>query len=336
MGPCPKPRSSYPKGKSQSAGRWSSSSRTADNLFWFARYVERADATLRLVRALAARLAEGRDASRPEIFGLAELLFRWGASGYVPEPGFYSAAVQATMTNPYLEGSVPALVSAARRAASVIRDRIPADSWRVLDDLARDMEANSTDTAISDAIAHDRATTALRSLTAVTGFTLEAMNRHAGWRFMKLGLRIERAIALCRYTRQFVKSEGRSSREDLEAVVELNDNLITYRTRYPIGAAVVPVLDLVLLDESNPRSLIYQLQRIEDHAGALPLLPPSNLPTPALNRARSLLSLVSDFVPARIDVQQLLGSENSLLQLSDEIAQSFLRVRDPGAGGGSA
>ena len=316
-----------------SRGAGSLPSRAADNLFWLARYIERADATLRLVRALASRLAEGRDIGRPEIYGLAELLFRWGASGYAPAPGYLSAAVQATMTNAFLEGSVPSLVSAARKAASVIRDRIPADSWRALDDLDRFIESFADETNMSDAKAHERASAALRNIAAVTGFQLEVMNRHAGWRFMKLGLRIERAIAICRYTRQFVRAEGRSTREELEAVVELNDSLITYRTRYPIGAAVAPVLDLVLLDESNPRSLIYQLQRIEDHAGALPLLPPSNLPTPALQRARNLLSLVTDFIPARITLDDLLGIENSLLQLSDEIAQSFLRVRDPAIGG---
>ena len=55
-------------------------SRAADNLFWVGRYVERAEATLRLVRAIINRVAEADDAAAPVIatHGLApRRLERW-------------------------------------------------------------------------------------------------------------------------------------------------------------------------------------------------------------------------------------------------------------------
>jgi uncharacterized alpha-E superfamily protein len=88
-------------------------------------------------------------------------------------------------------------------------------------------------------------------------------------------------------------------------------------------------MDLVMLDESNPRSLQFQLTQLRAHTLALPLLPPSNRPTPALAVADRLLARVAAFDPAKIRGDDILGIENGLMHLSDEISLSFFRVRDP-------
>ena len=54
-------------------------SRAADNLFWVGRYVERAEATLRLVRALIHRVTEHDDAAKPVILRITDLLGAWSA-----------------------------------------------------------------------------------------------------------------------------------------------------------------------------------------------------------------------------------------------------------------
>ena len=53
-------------------------SRAADNLFWVGRYVERAEATLRLVRAIINRVAEADDAAAPVIATMARAAGRVG------------------------------------------------------------------------------------------------------------------------------------------------------------------------------------------------------------------------------------------------------------------
>lgn len=308
-------------------------SRAADNLFWLARYIERAEETLRLVRALSARVGTFSARASGDVTGLAELLFRWGATADLQSTG----AVETALTQPDLEGSVPALISAARRAGLGIRDRFPPDAWRALEDLHVYMHAPampSPTPAGGNVSPFDRASHALRIIAAVTGFQLETMNRVVGWRFLKLGFRIERALATCRFARQFARPQG-GAREELDLLLELNDCQITYRSRYPFGAAFAPVLDLVLLDESNPRSLAFQLLQLKEHTQALPLLPPSNRASPALAVADRLHGIVSAFDPARIRGDDLLGIENGLMHLSDEISLSFFRAREPVVAGGA-
>jgi uncharacterized alpha-E superfamily protein len=52
-------------------------------------------------------------------------------------------------------------------------------------------------------------------------------------------------------------------------VLEIADSVMTYRRRYFSAPHLVGVLDLLLRDESNPRSLIYQINVLKDHAAAL-------------------------------------------------------------------
>jgi uncharacterized circularly permuted ATP-grasp superfamily protein/uncharacterized alpha-E superfamily protein len=309
-------------------------SRAADNLFWLARYVERAEETLRLIRALSVRVAANRAQASADVAGVAELLFRWGAMEVPYAPGAAEAAAETALSQPDLEGSVPALVSAARRAGLGIRDRFPPDAWRALEDLHSHVHAPLPRDG-ADVAVFDRASHALRTIAAVTGYQLETMNRVVGWRFLKLGFRIERALATCRFARQFARLQG-GTREELDLLLELNDCQITYRSRYPFGAAFAPVVDLVLLDESNPRSLAFQLTQLKEHTLALPPLPPSNRPSPALAVADRLSGIVAAFDPVRIRADDILGIENGLMHLSDEISLSFFRVREPVVAGGGA
>lgn len=309
-------------------------SRAADNLFWLARYIERADATLRLVRALALRVPAVGERATPDVSGMVELLFRWGATAHPVQGGDPKLAALTALCHPELEGAVPPLILSAKRAGSVIRDRFPADAWRALADLAtlvlQPVRGDAEDVAVLDT-----ASAALRTIAAVTGAQLESMNRLAGWHFLKLGLHIERALATCRFARQFARVPG-GSREELDLLLELNDCQITYRSRYPFGAAFAPVMDLVILDESNPRSLKFQLAGLRAHTLALPPLPPAGRPSPAVSLADRLDAIVEAWEPPTIRSDDILGIENELMQLSDEISYSFFRVQDPfvGDGGG--
>ena len=62
--------------------------------------------------------------------------------------------------------------------------------------------------------------------------------------------------------------------------LELCDSTITYRTRYLGQLQPAPVLDLVMLDDSNPRSLVFQLRAIDGHLDYLARV--SSVHVPAL------------------------------------------------------
>ncbi|WP_072390587.1 circularly permuted type 2 ATP-grasp protein [Hyphomicrobium sp. CS1GBMeth3] len=301
-------------------------SRAADNLFWLARYTERAEATLRLVRALAARVSAKRSPGAADLAGIGELLFRWGATDVLYPAGEAEQAAETALRNTDLPGAVPSLIAAARQAGLGVRERFPPDAWRALEDLHAFVHAPPSLEA-TDVAVFDRANQALRTIAAVTGYQLETMNRVVGWRFLKLGFRIERALATCRFVRQFARRDG-GSREEMDLLLELDDCQLTYRSRYPFGAAFAPVVDLVLIDESNPRSLAFQMARLKEHMLALPLLPPSGRSSPAVAVADRLYETVVAWDPALIQPDDILGIENGLMHLSDEITFSFFRGRE--------
>ena len=89
------------------------------------------------------------------------------------------------------------------------------------------------------------------------------MNRAAGWRFLEMGRRVERAINTARFARQFACDEA--GNEDLDMLLDLVDCQITYRSRYLVGPLLAPVRDLVVLDPYNPRSVAFQVAALNDH-----------------------------------------------------------------------
>ena len=86
----------------------------------------------------------------------------------------------------------------------------------------------------------------LQALARSRGLAQENINRAAGWRFLEMGRRIERAINTCRFARQFAMTRPATS--DLDVLLDLVDCQITYRSRYLLGAALAPVRDMAVLD----------------------------------------------------------------------------------------
>lgn len=296
-------------------------SRAADNLFWLGRYLERAEATLRLVRALVGRLSEVEPSSSgPLSSRVIGQLQSWDA---VPRelaranPTRYAIAA---LTRTDLPGALPPLVRSARASASVIRDRFSPDGWRALLDLEGCLTAPVPPGA-SEADAYERADAALRILAAFSGLASENMNRLAGWRFLEIGRRIERAIALLRFARTF--GEPAAPRGALNILLQLADSQITYRTRYVMLEARGPVLDLVLLDPDNPRSLMFQIQRIADHLRVLPGRDPDA--PPSLSE-RLIARIHSDLMARTAETFELTHFDaiiSDLWTLSDEIAAHY-------------
>ncbi len=121
----------------------------------------------------------------------------------------------------------------------------------------------------------------LVSLTAFSGLATESMTRGQGWRFLELGRRLERSahtLSLLRSTLATVGTGGEGPL--LEAVLEVADSSMTYRRRYLGSLQTAPVLDLLVADETNPRSLAFQLIALAGHVTNLPrdATPPRDSP----------------------------------------------------------
>src|SRR5258708_17037199 len=110
----------------------------------------------------------------------------------------------------------------------------------------------------------------LLGLAAFHGLARENMTRAQGWRFLDMGMRIERAIYLCTLLDSKLRSPQADNASVLETILEVDDSSITYRSRYSLLPHIAAVYDLVLLDDKNPRSVLFQLNQLLKHVERLP------------------------------------------------------------------
>src|SRR5258705_5833585 len=170
-------------------------SRAADNLFWLGRYLERAEATLRLIRALG---TSARDPGKGNTVGtstgaapalhsverIQRLLVTWGAASQASRTNSAKVAAEA-LQNAEKFGSALSLLRSAQRTATSLRERLSPDAWQVITEMVERLgvEADDDDGVVS------AAELTLQELASFAGLAQENMNRAAGWRFLDRGRR---------------------------------------------------------------------------------------------------------------------------------------------------
>ena len=229
-------------------------SRAAENLFWFGRYGERCDISLRLLRVALAHVLDDPSAGSGRVrpaWVLAEQL------GLI-EPGKNVArALRRAATHP--EAALSQRLRQLSRVAFSLRDRMSADHWRTLNRLIADPVFQREPSVANTLVWLDRAVTAMMTL---SGFVLDGMTRGIGWRFLSMGRRIERLATMCGAIGVAI-DEGRD--QGLDWLLDLADSSVTYRSRYLAAPEWLPVLDMVVRDDANPRSLAFQVKGLGDY-----------------------------------------------------------------------
>jgi uncharacterized circularly permuted ATP-grasp superfamily protein/uncharacterized alpha-E superfamily protein len=298
-------------------------SRAADNLFWMGRYLERAEATLRLVRSLCNRLTEAdapNYSGRQPIERLERLLLAWGAAP-VKTPRLAAAELaQAAAGGAETPGSALCVARSARHAASIIRERLSQDIWQLVNRLEARLQELGPGLH-SEPELLESAEQSLHVLAALSGLIDENVNRVAGWSFLDLGKRVERAINACRFARAFA-DEG-ATIDSLDTLLELIDSQITYRSRYLAGAALAPALDMAMLDPYNPRSVCFQVRRIDEHLAALPTLRHDGLLEQPRRLAVKLRAEIEVEDAVQLDASRIFAIEQRLMSLADALAARY-------------
>jgi len=244
-------------------------SRVADHLLWLGRYLERAEGQVRLLRSVFRRLSgEARPEDIPELAFLLDLVRAIGMIPPLPENGEVPQDELAGQLTEALyrqdrPASVAVVLKQVQEAARNVRDRLSRDSWRVINRLE-----DFGDNPAADPL--DLLDNTLFTLSAFSGLAMEGMTRGLGWRFMDMGRRIERALHEIDLIRYGLPQVCRAQHNALEALLEVSDSIMTYRARYRTAFQLAPVLDLLLLDESNPKSLAFQLDQLAAHVEELP------------------------------------------------------------------
>ncbi len=246
-------------------------SRVAEHLFWLGRYLERTEGLVRMLRIVFRKMSgEDRLQDIPEIGFLLRLL---RAKNIIPAEtqGEPEIPPYRELFNYLINGlsqadggnSVFSLLRSVQDSARKVRDRLSLDSSRIINHL----EELASTTAYDPLEFLDEILSALSSF---SGLAMESMTRGLGWRFMDIGRRVERALFQTNLIIQALPLACGEPDSIPKALLEISDSTMTYRARYRSAFQLAPVLDLLLADESNPRSLAFQLSRIVSHMEHLP------------------------------------------------------------------
>ena len=263
-------------------------SRVADNLFWLGRYIERLDNDARLLRTTAARVAQGavgpRDAVELRMLGRlldqANLMDHSSALA-PPESALFQQGLATVAAD---DRGLATVLDGIQRLTATMRDRFSIDMTtaagpEMIEVRKRLLAARGNLDPLLAALDE-----IVRFVATLSGLAQENMTRGTGWRFLDLGRRIERALhvltgALGPFTLSPIDWDAA-----MRLALELCDSTITYRTRYLGQLQPAPVLDLVILDDANPRGLVFQLRTIKGHldylaraSGVRVIAPPESL-----------------------------------------------------------
>ncbi len=253
-------------------------SRVADNMFWLGRYLERVESLGRMARALLPALSSEADLGGGlSIESSVELLIGYE---YLPEEmrgapvleqrRWLERVLRWIVFDTERVNALSWNINQVRRSARSLKERLSSDAWRLLNRLDQEFPS-----AILSGERHllDQLNTldrAILTLASFSGLMMENMTRSQGWRFLDIGRRLERALQLVELLRHGLAGVVASEQAALEMLLHVADSAITYRTRYYTTMQADLVLDLLLVDEANPRSVGFQLQTLAVHLQQLP------------------------------------------------------------------
>jgi uncharacterized circularly permuted ATP-grasp superfamily protein/uncharacterized alpha-E superfamily protein len=275
--------------------------RAADNLFWLGRYVERAETATRQARAFHRRLAES-GSETPLLEALAGHLAAQGIDAWQMAPALADR------------------LDRARACAARLRERFSGDGWQALTRLSA-LGHRMVLTVQPGDDAAQALSALLRRIAGLAGLVHENMYRSTGWRFLTIGRALERADAMAAALQHFAGPEAPEGGLDL--VIELGDSIMTHRRRFPVGVGRETVVDLLALDDDNPRSLIYQLTELKREIGRLP---GEGGDGPMGDLSRLILLAHTGLAvkrPEEVDAAALADARSALAQVSDLLAKRY-------------
>jgi uncharacterized circularly permuted ATP-grasp superfamily protein/uncharacterized alpha-E superfamily protein len=247
-------------------------SSVADNVFWLGRYVERAENIARILRPMISRVRRADEAELGCLIRLHSCLeSRHSKLPKTKDRRPTSLELEqemiSLMTDVKRPDSLASTLAEVSRVGGNVRERLSADMMFLIGQL-RDSILVEPGTPFLEYPA--MLTSCLELLSAFSGMERENINRGLGWLFLTAGRRLERAIYLTRQLREITTPLVEQDWSLLECLLEVADSSMTYRTRYYTTLQPLAVLDVLMADETNPRSLDFQLSHLVDLYQKLP------------------------------------------------------------------
>lgn len=258
-------------------------SRAADNLFWVGRYAERAEGSIRLLRATIKKLYLNPDRNNLDYETSLHSLLQSITNLTGTWPGFFSAPPETLLQAPETEllsvtlnehrnGSIANSLRCLIRASYAVRDLWSSDTWRVMDEMEERLNHTQPHSDGNLWQMQEHLNHLVTTLCAFSGLVMENMTRGNGWLFLDIGRRLERSLLLISTLRTAfsVKQSDRVETQLIESLLDASDNTICYRQHYRSYFELPSFLELLLLDIHNPRSLSYQITSLHEHVAKLP------------------------------------------------------------------
>ncbi len=266
--------------------------RVAAQLFVLGRSAEHAELVIRLIRTVLARLDQplgtGDDGGAQSLQVLLSAL--GGASGFDPgaEPtdaprrtdGASVAegvlpndrTALALLFDPAVAGSLVSTLGVLVEASYSVREQLSADTWQLVGDIEEELGRFRRRPPTQFVGAQPSLLRLQRSLLALSGVSAENMERDPAWLFLDGGRRLERAQGLVRLLRSVLVERRAGVVEDLlvESLLATSESLIIFRRRAGSTLHVSGAIDLLVYDVANPRSVLFQLDRLVSHLARLP------------------------------------------------------------------
>lgn len=334
------------------AGTWAiSSPRVLSDLFWMGRYGERAENMARLLIVTRERYHVFRHHQDTEESECVPVLMSalgriTGTDLGVPHEGVDQEGDQKhdkheliavtpstlwSMTvDPVRPGSLAQSVEGLALAARAVRDQLSNDTWMVLAGVERAVAHKSDppqSLAEADALLSSAQAQTLAGMLTLAGVASESMVRDVGWTMMDIGKRIERGLwltALLQDTLSTVRSPE-AEQAITEATLVACESSVIYRRRTLGKVSVAAVTELMLFDAQNPRSLVYQLDRIRTNLKNLPSSSGSSRPE---RLAEEILTNLRRSDPAELEEVNEDGKRSELAELLSTIHTELRDLSD--------
>ena len=312
-------------------------SRVADNMFWLGRYLERCEVTTRLLRSAIQHIEDALD--QADTVHALRMYRTMLGFGMLKPPDALADGLENLPTRLIEHHLDPAavgltnLVDRLLRVVTHLRDRLSVDTWRSLQRLREEVGKMEEEAAGGDVIG--RLNSVVLIIEAVSGLAMENMTRGPQWLFMDTGRRVERAIAIVDMVAGALTDADGEGGVPMDVLLEIWDSVMTYRSRYLAAPRLAAVLDLLLCDESNPRSLGFQLAVLSRHMDSLVAAggetgfykPEQRLMTVLCGTIRTAdLAILSSYDrdAGYHDAERLMGFLRSRLwELSEEISRAY-------------
>ena len=309
-------------------------SRAMDNLFWLARYAERTESLIRIMRSVVVRLAgdtgfsgtmNAVDVARRLLLPLEYVTDEAIAAATAGDDAKLREEIGVVIFGKEPSG-LQQLLRRVGRAAWAARDRLSLDTWRAIYALTT-FDQRYEPAGVLTAPGRAYLDMLIRRSAALSGLAAENMTRGNDWLFFDLGRRIERTLsiaALVRYT-----LGARTDRESpaIQVALEIADSAMTYSYRYRNAFQAAPAIDLLLLDLSNPRAVAFQTNAIVHHTLDLPMVTEAQQRNRALVLAGRLSSTIAS-ADAFALASTATAERTALIALLDEVERTVERIAD--------